>query len=130
MGIALVAILIFAGRPFVGSLLEERKAEIENGIQDAEKRLNDATRRLDKTRKKVLLKTEVSETKKNLAARFNKAIVNFRSKERQVFVEVKQQIILLLLKRTLIRAKETFSIKQRAKTLINETINKLEGDLL
>jgi len=77
-----------------------------------------------------LLKTEVSETKKNLAARFNKAIVNFRSKERQVFVEVKQQIILLLLKRTLIRAKETFSIKQRAKTLINETINKLEGDLL
>jgi len=34
------------------------------------------------------------------------------------------------LKRTLIRAKETFSIKQRAKTLINETINKLEGDLL
>tara|TARA_B100000787_G_scaffold163986_1_gene146209 strand:+ start:1027 stop:1566 length:540 start_codon:yes stop_codon:yes gene_type:complete len=148
--IALVAILIFAGRPFVGSLLEERKAEIENGIQDAEKRLNDATRRLDETRKqlnqanilideiktetkttkKVLLKTEVSETKKNLAARFNKAIVNFRSKERQVFVEVKQQIILLLLKRTLIRAKETFSIKQRAKTLINETINKLEGDLL
>ena len=83
-----------------------------------------------KTTKKVLLKTEVSETKKNLAARFNKAIVNFRSKERQVFVEVKQQIILLLLKRTLIRAKETFSIKQRAKTLINETINKLEGDLL
>ena len=49
--IALVAILIFAGRPFVGSLLEERKAEIENGIQDAEKRLNDATRRLDETRK-------------------------------------------------------------------------------
>ena len=83
-----------------------------------------------KTTKKVLLKTEVSETKKNLAARFNKAIVNFRSKERQVFVEVKQQIILLLLKRTLIRAKETFSIEQRAKTLINETINKLEGDLL
>jgi len=43
---------------------------------------------------------------------------------------VKQQIILLVLKRTITRAQQTFGPKERATALINETINKLEGDLL
>jgi hypothetical protein len=34
------------------------------------------------------------------------------------------------LKRTVIRVQETFGPKDRAAALINETINKLEGDLL
>ena len=50
--------------------------------------------------------------------------------ERQVFLEVKQQIILLVLKRTVTRAQEAFAEKDRATSLINETIEKLEGDLL
>ena len=41
-----------------------------------------------------------------------------------------QQIILLVLKRTVVRAQETFGPKERASELINDTINKLEGDLL
>ena len=45
-------------------------------------------------------------------------------------LEVKQQIILLVLKRTVTRAQEAFAEKDRATSLINETIEKLEGDLL
>ena len=47
-----------------------------------------------------------------------------------MFSEIKQQIVLLVLKRTIIRATETFGKKKRAADLITETINRLEGKLL
>ena len=70
------------------------------------------------------------EVKKDLGIRFERALATFRSKERQIFLEIKQQIISLVLKRTVVRAQETFGPKERATALINDTINKLEGDLL
>jgi len=148
--IALVAILVYAGRDFLGSILEARKATILQGVQDAESRLDEADRRLNEAQKqlsqasivideiknetiaakKVLLEADAYQAKKDLTTRFSRALATFRSKERQVFVEVKQQIILLVLKRTITRAQQTFGPKERATALINETINKLEGDLL
>ena len=148
--IALVAILIYTGRDFLGSLLEERKTTIVKGVQDAEDRLNEAQKRLAEaekqlnqanlviseiknetlTTKKVLLESEVFQAKKDLTIRFERALATFQSKERQIFVEIKQQIITLVLQRTLNRIQETFKSEERATTLINETINKLEGDLL
>ena len=148
--LALLAILIYTGRDFLGSLLEERKTTIVNGVQDAEDRLNEAQKRLDEAQKqlnqanlvineiknetiatkKVLLESDAFEAKKDLATRFSRALATFQSKERQVFLEVKQQIILLVLKRTVTRAQEAFAEKDRATSLINETIEKLEGDLL
>ena len=148
--LALIAILVYTGKDFLGSLLEERKTSIVQGVQDAEDRLNEANRRLDEAQKqlsqanvviteiknetiaakKVLLEADASQSKKDLATRFSRALATFRSKERQIFLEVKQQIILLVLKRTVIRAQETFGKKDRAAALINDTINKLEGDLL
>ena len=44
--LALLAILIYTGRDFLGSLLEERKTTIVKGVQDAEDRLNEAQKRL------------------------------------------------------------------------------------
>ena len=82
------------------------------------------------TTKKVLLESEAFQAKKDLKIRFERALATFRSKERQIFLEIKRQIISLVLTRTVIRAKETFLPKERATALINETINKLEGDLL
>jgi len=38
--IALVGILIYVGRDFLGSSLEARKSDIVTGVQDAEERLN------------------------------------------------------------------------------------------
>ena len=148
--VALLAILIYTGRDFLGSLLEERKTTIVKGVQDAEDRLNEAKKRLSEaekqlnqaniviseiknetiTTKKVLLESEAFQAKKDLKIRFERALATFRSKERQIFLEIKHQIISLVLKRTVIRAKETFEPKERATALINETINKLEGDLL
>ena len=53
-----------------------------------------------------------------------------KAKELQVFSEIKQQIITLVLKRTVSKAQETIAPKQRAIALINETINKLDKELL
>jgi F-type H+-transporting ATPase subunit b len=148
--VALLAILIYTGRDFLGSLLEERKTMIVKGVQDAEDRLNEAQKRLSEaekqlnqanlviseiknetiTTKKVLLESDAYQAKKDLKIRFERALATFRSKERQIFLEIKQQIISLVLKRTVTRAQETFGSKERATALINETINKLEGDLL
>ena len=148
--IALIAILVFTGRDFLGSLLEERKTTIVKSVQDAEDRLTEAQKRLDEAQKqlnqanlviseirnetvstkKILLESDASEAKKDLKIRFERALATFRSKERQIFLEIKQQIISLVLKRTVVRAQETFGPKERATALINDTINKLEGDLL
>ena len=148
--LALLAILIYTGRDFLGSLLEERKTTIVKSVQDAEDRLNEAEKRLNEAEKqlsqaniviseiknetvatkKVLLESDAFEAKKDLKIRFERALATFRSKERQIFLEIKQQIISLVLKRTVIRAQEAFKPKDRATTLINDTINKLEGDLL
>jgi F-type H+-transporting ATPase subunit b len=148
--IALLAILVYTGRDFLGSLLEERKTTIVKSVQDAEDRLNEAQKRLDEAQKqlnqatlviseiktetvatkKLLLESDAYEAKKDLKIRFERALATFRSKERQIFLEIKQQIISLVLKRTVIRAQETFGPKERATSLINDTINKLEGDLL
>ena len=148
--LVLLAILFFTGRDFLGSLLEERKTTIVKSVQDAEDRLNEAQKRLDEAQKqlnqanlviseiknetvatkKVLLESDAFEAKRDLKIRFERALAAFRSKERQIFLEIKQQIISLVLKRTVIRAQETFGPKERATALINDTINKLEGDLL
>jgi F-type H+-transporting ATPase subunit b len=148
--LALVAILVYTGRDFLGSLLEERKTTIVKGVQDAEDRFTEAQTRLSEAEKqlsqanlviseiknetiatkKVLLKSDAFDAKKDLKIRFERALAAFRSKERQIFLEIKQQIISLVLKRTVIRAQEAFGPKERATALINDTINKLEGDLL
>lgn len=148
--LALVGILIYAGKDFLGSLLDERKTTIVKGVQDAENRLNEAKKRLSEAEKqlnqanlvineiknetiatkKLLLESDAYEAKKNLKIRFDRALATFRSKERQIFLEIKEQIISLVLKRTVIRAQEAFGPKERATALITDTINKLEGDLL
>jgi F-type H+-transporting ATPase subunit b len=148
--LALVAILIYTGRDFLGSILEERKATIVKSVQDAEDRLSEAQKRLSEAQKqlnqanlviseiknetvatkKSLLQSDAFDAKKDLKIRFDRALATFQSKERQIFVEIKQQIISLVLKRVITRAQAAFGPKERATALINDTINKLEGDLL
>lgn len=148
--LALLAILVYTGRDFLGSLLEERRTTIVKGVQDAEDRLSEAKKRLVEaekqlnqaniviseiknetvTTKKVLLESDAFQAKKDLTVRFDRALATFRSKERQIFVEIKQQIITLVLQRTVSRVQETFKSEERSSALINETIDKLQGDLL
>ena len=78
----------------------------------------------------LLFEADAEASKKDLATRFSRALATFRFKERQIFAEVKQQIVLLVLKRTLMRAQETFSDKKEALVFNGTNINKLQGDLL
>ena len=148
--LALLVILFYASKDFVGSILEERRATIVKSIENAEERLIEAQNRLIEakkqleqvniviseiknetiTTKKALLKSDAFQAKKDLTVRFDRALSSFRSKERQIFVEIKQQIISLVLQRTVSRVQETFKSKERSNALINETIDKLKGDLL
>jgi F-type H+-transporting ATPase subunit b len=148
--LALLAILIYTGQDFLGSLLEERRTTIVKSVQDAEDRLNEAQKRLSEAEKqlnqanvviseiknetiatkKLLLESDAFQAKKDLTVRFERALATFRSKERQIFLEIKQQIISVVLQRTVNRAQETFKSTERGTALINDTINKLEGDLL
>jgi F0F1-type ATP synthase membrane subunit b/b' len=147
---AVVVILISVGRDFLGSILEKRQQEITRSIQDAEEKLNEANKRLSDAEKqltqayiiideiknetiatkKVLLQSDAYQSKKDLINRFSRALATLRTKERQIFLEIKQQIIILVLKRTVAQAQQIFGTKKRAAALINETINKLEGELL
>lgn len=147
--IALVAILIYTGKDFLGSSLQERKTTIVKSIQDAEDRLNEANKRLSEAQKQLsqahvvilnirtqttaaktaLLKSDANIAKKELTARFSRAIASFRTKQQQLLEELKLKIVSTVLARSVIKAKETFGTKERSRALINETIQKIEGDL-
>ena len=144
--LALVGILIYTGKDFLGSILEERKTTIVQNVQDAEDRLSEAQKRLTEAQKQLNqasvvisnIKTETLATKKkmleadaieaqnDLKFRFERAILAFKSKERQIFFEIKEQITSLVLERTVIRVKETFAQENPAAKLINSTIRTLE----
>ena len=148
--IVLLAILVYTGQDFLGSLLENRRETIVKGVQEAEDRLKEAQKRLNEAKKqldqanfviseikndnvatkKLLLESDAAKAKNNLKICFERALATFRSKERQIFLEIKQQIVTLVLQRTVTRAQETFKPKERKTALINETIDKLQGDLL
>ena len=147
--IALVAILVYTGKDFLGSTLQERKTTIVKSIQDAEDRLSEANKRLSQAQKQLSqtdfvlshIRTETKSAKKSLLTsdariaenelkiRFNRAISTFPAKEQKLFDQVKLKIVLTVLTRSVRKAKETFGTKKRSRALINETIQKIEGDL-
>ncbi len=144
--LALVGILIYAGKDFLGSLLEERKSTIIQNVQDAENRLNEAQSHLNEAKKQLsqaslvideikaetiitkraMLESDALDTRKDLKFRFERALSAFKSKERQIFFEIKDQITSLVLSRTISRVKETFAQEKPSAKLINNTIRTLE----
>ena len=144
--IVLIGILIYSGNDFLGSLLEERKTTIAQNVKDAEERLNEAQNRLSEaqkqlnqasvviseikadtlTTKKIMLEADAFDARKDLKSRFERALIAFKSKERQIFFEIKEQITSLVLSRTVSRVKETFAQEKPAAKLINNTIRTLE----
>lgn len=144
--IALVGILIYTGKDFLGSVLEERKNTISQNIKDAENRLAEAENRLTEAKKQLnqasvviseirsetletkknLLKTDALDARKELKSRFERAVNAFKSKERQIFFEIKDQITSLVLSRTVSRVQETFTQDKPAAKLVNNTIRTLE----
>jgi F0F1-type ATP synthase membrane subunit b/b' len=144
--IGLIAIVVFVGKDILGSALEERETAVGQSIQDAENRLNEAQKRLNEAQKQMLqlsviindikndtlvtkknmLEVDATEAKTDLKFRFERALFSFKSKERQIFFEIKEQMTYLVITRTVRRVKQAFAKRQVAEELINNTILTLE----
>ena len=146
--LVLIGIIVYVGRDFLGSSLEQRQQEIIQSVQDAEERLTEANTRLSEAQKqltqaqviiseirqetintkKVLLDSDSTQANQELATRFGRALATLRSREQQVFSEVKQQIISLALKNVLSKVQTNLSPTKQS-TLIDKSIAKLGGQL-
>ena len=144
--IALIGILFYAGKDFLGSYLKVRKDTIVKNVKDAENRLEEAEERLKEARKqlnqasviiseikaetlvtkKTMLEADAFDARKDLKFRFERAVNAFKSKERQIFFEIKDQITSLVLSRTVSRVQKTFAQNKPSANLINNTIRILE----
>jgi len=98
--IALLAILFYTGKDFLGSILEERRVTIVKSIENGEERLAEAQSRLIEAKKqleqvniiineiknetastkKMLLESDAYQARKDLKTRFERAFAAFRSK--------------------------------------------------
>lgn len=148
--LVLVVILFYSIRNLIIPILEKRRKKIITDLIKVNQQLLATVRRLREAkykadhrsdlileiRRKALrnkisfLQSETLKSKKDLAVRFDLAVATLSSKERKIVIEIKEQIISLVLQRTVKRVQRNFKSKRRSSALINETINKLKGDLL
>jgi len=153
--LVLVIIVFYTSRNLIIPALQERKETIVKDLQKVKEQLKAARKRLDEAEKKAeqadmavceikekalankisFLESETLKSKKDLAVRFDQAVETLSSKERKIVIEIKQQIISLVLEQTVKRAQKTFKSKKRSRAFINEAIGELfdpkrKGDLL
>ena len=146
----LIIFLIITSKDLLSSLLTERKIKIIKEIQNAENYLNEAQKRLKESQKqlnqinivikkmeneklitkKQIIISKTNKIKKELKYEFQQILNIFYSKQYKVFLEIKQQILLLTFKKVINKTKNKFEIKENSNKLINDIINKLEKDLL
>lgn len=146
--IILVGVLIYLGRDFLGSSLEQRQQEIIQAVQDAEDKLNEASVRLKEAEKqlaqaqiiiseirketintkKSLLESDSLDANQELSIRFNRALTTLRSREQQVFTDIKQQIIRLALQKVLSKIQSKLGSTKKSQ-LIDSNIAQLGGSL-
>ena len=144
--IALVAILIYTGKDFLGSSLRERKRTIVNSIQDAEDRLNEANKRLSEAQKQlsqfhivikniefetykarqVMYASETLLLEKEVMTQTNRAVSTLRTKQQQLFDQVKHKIVSTVLTRTVVKFKENFGTKKRSRAVITQCIDAID----
>ena len=144
--IGLIILVVNFCIDFIGSILKERHEKITQSLKDAEDRLTEANIRLTEAKKQLnqadvviteikietlatkrrMLKVDILDAKLDLKLRFERALNAFKSKERQIFFEIKERITSLVLNRTVTRVKETFMQTEPSIQLINNTIRTLE----
>jgi len=109
--------IIYFGRDFLSESLSQRQAEIISGVEDSEKRLNEATSRLTEAKKQLsqarvimdqikketsttkasLLEADYNQAKLELSKRFSSAASILTFKERQILADIKQYVSVLAL---------------------------------
>ena len=146
--VLLVGILVYVGRDFLGSSLEQRQEEIIQAVQDAEEKVLDANNRLTEAQKQltqaqviiseikketlntkqVLLKADFKQANQELSIRFSRALATLNSREQQIFSQVKQQIISLALENVLSQLQNKLSAEKQI-VIMDNSIAKLGGKL-
>ena len=144
--IALVAILIYTGTDFLGSILQERQLTILKSIEDSENRLSEANERLSEAQKQLsqahfvlanirketkltkinLLKSDANIVKKELNIRFNKVSATYRAKRKLLVAAVTNEILYLAFMDCILAAKRNYALSGPANSEINKNIQLLE----
>ena len=135
--------VVFFGRDFLGESLSERQAEISSGVEDSEKRLNEAAIRLDEAKKQLaqarviidqikketsvtkstLLDADYNQAKVELSKRFSSAGSILKFKERQILGEIKQYVSVLALELVVSQIEKKSNLKSDLSNYMQESIN-------
>lgn len=149
----LIIFLYIFGLDILGPLLSSRLETIENNLKQAKIKVEEANKRLKEAEKQLAqaniiiyeIKAGTLVTKKNLieASSYNakaeltiyldRALGIFKSREREIFNEVKSLLISLVLKRLLENIKQTFNNRREHSQFVTNTLLKLkqfEGEIL
>lgn len=139
--ILLGGLYIFLGNA-LGESLGQRQTEIINGVEDSEKRLNEATNRLAEAEKQLsqarvivdeikketrltkvkLLTNDYEKAKSELSRRFNVATTTLKNRERLILSEIKQNISLLALKQVVSTIEKQTGLEAEQIAYLEESI--------
>ncbi|EKV01825.1 ATP synthase, F0 subunit b [Leptolyngbya sp. PCC 7375] len=144
----LVALIVYFGRSFLGSIMAERRSSIEAAIQDAEKRLKEASKALGEQQKNlaeaqataVQIKSDgeaaAKVAKDNILAQASKDVQRMKdeaardlsSQRDRVVLELRQRISALAVEKveSQLRSQVDDGLQQR---LIDQSIGLLGGSL-
>jgi F-type H+-transporting ATPase subunit b len=135
--------VIFFGKDFLGESLGQRQAEIISGVEDSEKRLNEATTRLDEAKKQLsqarviidqirketsatkvtLLEADYNQAKIELSKRFSSAASILKFKERQILADIKQYVSVLALELVVSKIEKKAGLESELGSYMQDSIN-------
>jgi len=147
----LIPIVIYAYSAVgIDKTLEKRRENIIKNIENSEKRLIEATQRLEETKKQLsqaylifeeiqqetkviksqLLDTEYLETKNELTRKFNISTKNLKNKERLILLEIKEKISFLVLKKVIndIKFEKNISNYNFINSFMQKSLNSLKAE--
>ena len=135
--------IVFFGRDFLSESLGQRQTEIINGVEDSEKRLNEATTRLAEAKKQLsqarvimdqirketsstktaLLEADYNQAKLELSKRFSSASSILMFRERQILSEIKQYVSVLALELVVSKIEKKAGLESELSSYMQESIN-------
>jgi F-type H+-transporting ATPase subunit b len=135
--------VVSLGRDFLSESLGQRQAEIISGVEDSEKRLNEATTRLAEAKnqlsqarvimdqikketsetKAALLEADYNQAKLELSKRFSSASTILKFRERQILSEIKQYVSVLALELVVSKIEKKAGLETELNSYMQESIN-------
>jgi F-type H+-transporting ATPase subunit b len=139
----ILAGVVVLGRDFLSESLSERQAEIISGVEDSEKRLNEATNRLAEAKKQLsqarvimdqilketsstkasLLEADYNQAKLELSKRFSSASTILKFRERQILSEIKQYVSVLALELVVSKIEKKAGLQKELSSYMQDSIN-------